>query len=77
MPLTLALTVPFTLVNVSVHFVFTFPFTLGTGVDAWTLDLVNDEIQDLHSNRFKLVNVQVLCGARSVPSATITMFDEQ
>lgn len=39
--------------------------------------LVNDEIQDLHSNRFKLVNVQVLCGARSVPSATITMFDEQ
>jgi 2-isopropylmalate synthase len=43
-----------------------------------TMDLasiVNDEIQPITEDRFKLSRVQVLCGDAQVPTATVTIFD--
>jgi len=39
--------------------------------------IVNDEVQDLANNRFKLVHVQVTCGDKSIPTATVSLYDEQ
>eukprot|EP00292_Cryptomonas_paramecium_P003288 CAMPEP_0113688768 /NCGR_PEP_ID=MMETSP0038_2-20120614/16733_1 /TAXON_ID=2898 /ORGANISM="Cryptomonas paramecium" /LENGTH=557 /DNA_ID=CAMNT_0000609647 /DNA_START=234 /DNA_END=1903 /DNA_ORIENTATION=+ /assembly_acc=CAM_ASM_000170 len=39
--------------------------------------IVNDEVQDLANNRFKLVHVQVNCGDKSIPTATVSLFDDQ
>ncbi|CAM9761512.1 unnamed protein product [Discosporangium mesarthrocarpum] len=43
-----------------------------------TLDLesiVNDEIRDIHTQRFQLVGVQVLSGTNNKPTATVTIYD--
>eukprot|EP00293_Proteomonas_sulcata_P001510 CAMPEP_0184329276 /NCGR_PEP_ID=MMETSP1049-20130417/144064_1 /TAXON_ID=77928 /ORGANISM="Proteomonas sulcata, Strain CCMP704" /LENGTH=646 /DNA_ID=CAMNT_0026651633 /DNA_START=94 /DNA_END=2034 /DNA_ORIENTATION=+ len=39
--------------------------------------LVNDEVQDIAANRFKLYNVQVTCGSVACPTASVTLYDEQ
>jgi len=39
--------------------------------------LVNDEIQLLNEDRYKLDAMQVLCGATTTPTATVTIFDDE
>jgi len=38
--------------------------------------LVNDEIQLMNEDRYKLDSLQVFCGATTTPTATVTIFDE-
>jgi 2-isopropylmalate synthase len=38
--------------------------------------IINDEIQMISKNRYKLNNVQIICGDKQIPTATITILDE-
>ena len=39
--------------------------------------LVNDEMQTILLNKYKMIRIQVLCGDQQVPTATATIFDEK
>ena len=39
--------------------------------------IVNDELFIVQKDRYKLVNIQVLCGQRQIPTATATILDEE
>jgi 2-isopropylmalate synthase len=39
--------------------------------------IVNDEIQTVSEDRFKIVRIQVLCGDHQIPTATATIFDQK
>jgi 2-isopropylmalate synthase len=39
--------------------------------------IVNDELQTVAQDRFKLVRIQVLCGDQQIPTATATILDQE
>jgi 2-isopropylmalate synthase len=39
--------------------------------------IVNDELQIVAQDRFKLVRIQVLCGDQQIPTATATILDQE
>ena len=39
--------------------------------------IVNDEIQTVHHDKYKLMRIQVLCGDTQIPTATAVVLDEE